>query len=186
MKHHEEVRGIEGRFVHPIYSPRGEIEGFLMATSSGPVQIAFGAKDAFARQFIAGLSDGEQMEVQARRSPPAPHGEGRHPVFEFDRWPDSGSQPRAPQAAKADGVRGRVARFNYARHGEINGVVLETGDFLHLKPDGFERAAIDLGDFVEAHGPVQRLADGGGWVVEVQTLNGKVLRTDRSPRPAPR
>jgi hypothetical protein len=30
---------------------------------------------------------------------------------------------------------GRIERLNYVLHGEVNGGVLDSGDFLHLKPE---------------------------------------------------
>ena len=32
-------------------------------------------------------------------------------------------------------------RLNYAKHGAANGVVLDNGDFVHTRPDGFAALA---------------------------------------------
>ena len=64
-------------------------------------------------------------------------------------------------------VEGVVTRLNYARHGEANGVVLDGGDFLHLKPDGMKRVELKVGQPIKAHGSrisdrVRRSGDRGG------------------------
>jgi hypothetical protein len=35
--------------------------------------------------------------------------------------------------------------LNYALHNEVNGGILESGDFLHLKPEGAAAAGLKLG-----------------------------------------
>ncbi|WP_256220106.1 MULTISPECIES: hypothetical protein [unclassified Variovorax] len=64
-------------------------------------------------------------------------------------------------------------RLNYARHGEANGVVLDTGDFVHTRPDGFERLGLKIGDEVRAEGRAQPLATGEGRVIEAVRVNGR-------------
>jgi hypothetical protein len=73
-------------------------------------------------------------------------------------------------------VDGTVVRFNYARHGQANGVVLDTGDFVHTKPDGLARLALKVGDKVRAEGRSQPLATGQGRVVEAVRVNGQALQ----------
>ena len=72
-------------------------------------------------------------------------------------------------------VTGAVARLNYARHGEPNGVVLGTGDFVHLEPDGMRRLGLQVGDAVTATGEAKPMARGGR-VVEAETVNGVRLK----------
>ena len=88
-------------------------------------------------------------------------------MYDFGRLVsvDGRKQPKAA----ADGgpaVRGTVVRFKYARHGAANGVVLDSGDFIHLKPEGMARAGLRIGDAVQAEGDVRPLATGSGQVIE--------------------
>lgn len=55
-----------------------------------------------------------------------------HPVFGYVRLVSiDGRKPIKRIAAKGAAFTGIVTRFNYARHGEPNGVVLDNGDFIH-------------------------------------------------------
>jgi len=65
---------------------------------------------------------------------------------------------------------------NFARHGEANGVVLDSGDFIHTKPEGMKRLRLKIGDAVEADGDAQRLADDTGWAVDATSVNGRVVK----------
>ena len=65
-----------------------------------------------------------------------------------------------------------MARLNFTRHGEPNGVVLDTGDFVHLKPHGLRAAGLGVGDRVTAAGPAKPLAGGAGRAVEAEEVNG--------------
>ena len=53
--------------------------------------------------------------------------------------------------------------------------MLDTGDFIHTKPDGMARLGLNVGDKVEADGDAQMLSTGKGWAVEATTVNGKAL-----------
>ena len=66
--------------------------------------------------------------------------------------------------------RGRVVRFNYARHGEANGFILESGDFIHTAPKGFKKLKVKVGDVIEAEGEITALFDGRGVVVEAEVV----------------
>ena len=67
-------------------------------------------------------------------------------------------------------------RVNYARHGAANGVILDTGDFIHTRPEGMAKLKLKVGDPVAADGDAQRLADDSGWAVEASMVNGKPVK----------
>ncbi len=165
---------LKGRFRHLVYSPRGEVEGVLITSGDTTAQVVFARHDDGAPQPFTVLHEGQTVEIEATPAAPSPKGEGAHPVYDFGRLlaVDGGPPVEAPAEA-ASGYRGRVERFNYARHGEINGVVLDSGDFLHLKPEGYAALGLAIGDLVEADGDAQALADGRGWAVEASVVNGR-------------
>jgi hypothetical protein len=49
----------------------------------------------------------------------------------------------------AEAVRGTVVRFNFAKHGQASGVVLDSGHFLHTRPDGLRRLGWRIGQNVK-------------------------------------
>ena len=72
-------------------------------------------------------------------------------------------------------ITGIVERLNYVRHGEANGVVLDTGDFIHLKPDGMRQVDLKVGDSVDVDGKVHPM-ELGGRMVEATVVNGVHLK----------
>lgn len=122
---------LRGKVVSHNVSPKGHVEGFLLATADGTVQInlpkhggtppALGSK----HELLGELEDDEYD----------------HPVY---------------RAADADGeVTGKIARLNYALHGEVNGYVLDDDTFVHLKPEGAKKAKLKLGDRIVAKGAIR-------------------------------
>ena len=73
-------------------------------------------------------------------------------------------------------------RLNFARHGEANGVVLDSGHFIHTKPDGMAKLKLEVGDRVEADGEARPLSTGTGQVVEASVVNGKPVGKPKPPK----
>jgi hypothetical protein len=121
---------IEGRVTSFNISPTGEVEGILLACGEKTVQVNF-EKHAEGQ---ARPSLGASIAVHAVLE----EDEHDHPVYRL--------------APEEQTVHGRVARLNYARHGEVNGYVLEDGTFIHLKPEGARRHRVRVGEEVSAEG----------------------------------
>jgi hypothetical protein len=175
---------IEGVFQHVIYSPRGDVEGALLEVSGAPAQLVFERHDEAGAEAFHGVEPGQRVVVEATPQGPSPKGDAEHAVYAFGRLASvNGRKPvrRKPAAAGA-AYNGKVARFNYARHGAPNGVVLDTGDFIHTKPEGLARFKLKIGDTVAADGDAVALSTGGGYVVEATTINGKPVVHAHKPR----
>jgi hypothetical protein len=155
----------EGSLSHFNYSPKGEPEALMLSTSKGLVQINFPA--AQGSTLVARLKEGEKIKVKA--TPLEDTHKSVHPVHQLDEW-ESGSGPVKIHAVIE--VEGTVKRFNYTRHGEVNGVVLESGDFIHLKPHGARAADLTVGSKVKAKGPGHQMGVSGLRVVEAERING--------------
>ena len=169
-----EVWSVEGRFLHPIYSPKGTIEGVMIDSEGALAQFVCDAHDGAASAALAELQAGQAVvarHVQIEQ----PKGEPAHEVYLLERVVSVDGKPAAPRHHRAHAA-GTVVRLNYARHGAPNGVVLDTGDFIHTKPDGLQRLGLKVGDKVKAEGDVRPLATGDGRVVQAHTVNGKPVR----------
>lgn len=165
---------LDARFEHPIYSPKGEIEGVLLSAEGAPVQIVFERHDSESPAAFEGVRPGQTVRVETELLGPSPKGAAEHAVHAFGRLLEvDGRKPSKPSATAAAGYRGTIVRFNYARHGAANGVVLDTGDFIHTKPDGLARLKLKIGAVVTADGDARQLVDGSGWAVEATVVNGK-------------
>lgn len=170
----KQAEAVAGQFQYVIFSPKGAIEGVLLEVEHEPTQIVFARDEAEAPATFESLKKGQTVVVRARRQGASSKGESEHAVFSFVRLVSvDGRKPakRArPQGAAFTGV---VARFNYAKHGEANGVVLDSGDFIHTKPHGLGALKLKVGDSVSADGEARPLAVGRGRVVEATRVNGK-------------
>ncbi len=169
-----DVWSVEGRFQHLIYSPKGAIEGVLIDTDGVPTQFVTDPHDVSIADQFTGLRAGQALVIEGTDPGPSPKGEALHSVYVFERLASvDGKAPKEPQAHGE--VAGTVVRFNYAKHGAANGVVLDSGDFVHTKPDGFDTLDLKIGDKVKAEGAARPLATGTGRVIEAHSVNGKPL-----------
>ncbi len=165
-----ETRTLSGTVRQHNFSPKGEIEGLVLETEAGPVQVNF-PHGPEATELPAPVPGSMVRFVVGADHRAAEHGSGDHPVCEFVADADA-----APEEGGRPATVGVVVRLNYARHGEPNGVVLDTGDFVHLKPHGMRLVPLAIGTRVRAEG-VARPTAAGHRVIEASVVNGiKVAR----------
>ncbi|MFE8645852.1 hypothetical protein ACFX58_12285 [Sphingomonas sp. NCPPB 2930] len=176
--HEIDVWSVEGRFQHLVYSPKGTIEGLLIETDGAPAQFVCDSHDPAATAGLADLKPGQAVVLEGTVAEPSPKGTPAHEVYRLERLVSVDGRPAAPAPTRAD-VAGTVVRFNYARHGAPNGVVLDSGDFVHTRPDGLERLGLKVGDTVEVEGDARPLAGGAGRVVEARAVNGRPVAAPR-------
>lgn len=180
MPHHcadlLDVWSVEGRFRHLIYSPKGAIEGVLIETEGLSAQFVTDVHDPVIALLCAGLREGQSLVVEGTEASPSAKGEAAHIVYRLERLVSiDGRKPR-PARPQDQGVTGTVVRFNYAKHGAANGVVLDYGDFIHARPEGMERLDLKVGDKINAKGAAQWLITGKGRVIEAHRVNGTRIR----------
>ena len=98
--------------------------------------------------------------------------DGSHPVYKFESLADAAGQAiEWPEFDAADTtIKGVVAALHYARHGEPNGVVLETGEFIHLRPHGMALVGLGVGSKISAVG-VERMTVLGTRMLEAHQVN---------------
>ncbi|MBP3956191.1 hypothetical protein J8F10_12945 [Gemmata sp. G18] len=169
-----ESRTLSGTVRQHNFSPKGEIEGLVLETEAGPVQVNF-PHGPRATEFPTPVPGSLIRFVVGADHRAAEHDPGDHPVCEFVA--DADAAP-VPEGGRRPATAGVVIRLNYARHGEPNGVVLDTGDFVHLKPHGMRLVPLALGARVVAEG-ASRPTVTGHRVIEASVVNGvEVVRGD--------
>ena len=167
---------IKGTFTQVVHSPKGGVEGLLMESDGEFVQFVLAKDDGANTALVTSLSVGQRLTIAGELAEPSDKGEGTHAVRSLDKIiAVDGRAPRKTSAA-ADGYSGTIVRFNYARHGAPNGYVLDSGDFIHVKPGGFTKLGLKVGDVLVADGDAHFLATGGGWAVEAVTVNRKSVK----------
>jgi hypothetical protein len=164
------------------FSPKGGVEGFLLHADGKTIQVNVTPDVGFA--VVRGI--GQHVEVTVVPEPAtSKHAKGDHPVYSLVTL--TGADGKALiHAGASDGetatVHGSVKRINYARHGEPNGVILDTGDFVYLKPEGMKSMELKVGDKVTAEG-VSAMMPLGQQVIEAKTVNGTALASKKPGRP---
>lgn len=170
MPHNDKSEILSGRLLRLLFSPKGGIEGLLLEVDSKPLQISMdpGSADAHA------LNDavGKPMEVKAAadRSPKTRHGE--HPVYRLDSITRLAGKVFKSNRPKP--ISGVVADIHYAKHGEPNGVILESGEFIHTRPHGMKQLKLHVGSKVVARGEV-RATVLGTVLIEAREVNRKTI-----------
>jgi hypothetical protein len=71
-------------------------------------------------------------------------------------------------------VEGSVKQLNYGRRGEVDGVILDTGDFVHLDPRSAATLNLAVGQKVVADGTGQPMLSGHN-VIEASNVNGTAI-----------
>lgn len=164
----EQVWSLSGTVSYWVYGPRGEAQGLMLDVDGNAVQFVIAPQEAAQ---LRGLEVGQPVEIEGSFDDHV-KGTREHDVYRFTRL----VLPALDHSDEADGaVTGVVVRINHAKHGEANGVVLDTGDFIHTRPHGFEALGLKLGDLVTAYGERRPLFDGAGCAVEATEVNGVVI-----------
>ncbi|QEL17499.1 hypothetical protein [Limnoglobus roseus] len=164
-------RPVTCRVLHYNFSPKGGLEGLIVEVGGARAQVV--CPPHLGHDLAAAVAEGETVELVLSEAEPSDKGPAAHPVYHLEELPHTDAADEEP------GVKGIVARLNYAKHGEANGVVLDTGDFVHLKPDGMAQLGLKVGDRVKAEGET-RAMDLGGRVVEATAVNGVAVK--RKPK----
>ena len=164
-----------GTFTQIVYSPKGGVEGMLLEVQGRTVQFVLAKDDDAGALLVASIEPGQAVTVNAEPMPPSGKGEGVHPVHALRKIVSIDGKTPKKAAARPAGYAGRIVRLNYARHGAPNGFVLDSGDFVHVKPEGFAKLGLKIGDAVTADGDAHFLSTGGGWAVEATKVNRKAI-----------
>ncbi len=147
------------------FAPKGEVDGLLIDVDGRVVQVNIPPEKARGARQMVGLA----VEMVIGPEPKvADHPKGDHPVHKFVAF--AGESP----AAEPDHEPRPKHGLNYAKHGEANGVVLDTGDFVHLKPDGMKAAGLRVGQEVTARGKATA-SESGKRAIEADVVNGEEI-----------
>ena len=161
---------IHGTCQQLLFSPKGGIEGALVKMQGSVVQVSVRPDQGAALMQLTG--PGRRLRVLAVADHSPKTAAGAHPVFKFESFADvAGQAIDGPEADPGQStIKGVVASWHYARHGEPNGVILETGEFIHLRPHGMAAAGLDIGSRVNAVGEL-RMTVLGTRMLEAHRVN---------------
>ncbi len=183
-KHEPRIEKFHGLLQDFNMSPRGGIEGFVLHSDGQTVQINVTPEVGFAA--VRGINQIVEVTVEPE-SFSGKLGKGDHPVFRLITLTGADGKPLIQAGnAKPEPItlQGVVKRINFARHGAANGVVLENGDFVHVRPDVMKRRNFKSGDPVNVEGTFV-LMPLGQKAIEAKTIVIKAEAPTTEAPPAP-
>lgn len=156
------------------FSPKGVVEGFLLQTDAGTIQVNVTADIGFA--VVRGMGQTVEAVVEPESTKARRSG---HPVYHLVALHTAEGKPlifAEPGNAEDVTVQGTVKRLNYSKNGAADGAILGSGDFVYLKPSGMKHCALKVGDAVTAEGSATRTPLGQR-LIKATTLNGKAIKS---------
>jgi hypothetical protein len=171
---------LEGVVEYLNFSPKGAYEALLIKTAKGQrVQLNF--PPDWSDQVATDLKPGDRITAEVE--PYKDDRPGDHPVYHLHclkgvKGLQLGNTPANP-------IQGKVRRINFAKHGEPNGAVLDSGHFIHLKPAGARLIDLEIGQTLVVEGRYKRRGHGQGQVIEAERVNGIDLADAKNTKVRP-
>ena len=161
---------ISGKVLQYNLSPKGHYEGMLIESNSGTVQVNF-PKDGNSYNPVQ-HKIGKLISIIATSFEEAKERKSEHPVYDFKAM-DGKKDDKNPKLF--DGfIKGKVISLNYALHGEVNGAIIDSGDFVHVKPEGADAIKLKLGQEISVEGK-SRPTSLPHLIIEAHRVNGTDL-----------
>ena len=160
-----------------LFSRTGDIEGVLVSVKGRTVQVSMTIAEGAA--LAETIGPGKRMRLLATAQLFPVPGAAPHPLYKFLSLSDTGGDP-LPLPFTAPGesaLAGQVSAVHYATSGEANGVLLDTGEFIHIGAAGMLIAGLRVGSKVRAIGSMLRTVTGSRMLAAGQ-VNGAPLRQD--------
>jgi len=170
MPPHEKSESLSGHLRQLLFSPKGGIEGLLLQVDSKPLQVSMEPGSVDANVLNDAVGKPIEVKVSADHSPKTK--DGARPVYQLDSITKV-----AGKAFKSNGpqpISGVVANIHYARHGEPNGVILESGEFIHTRPPGMKKLKLQVGSTVVVQGEARTTVLGTA-LIEAREVNRVTL-----------
>jgi len=153
------LKGVVERFNH---SPEGRYEGLLLKSADKVVQVNF--PKPMAAELTKAIATGDQSSVRVV----AEEAKGDHPVYRLQKL----TTAKGGEIAMEQKSEGVVKYLNYSRHGEVNGAVLDNGNFVHLGPKGAKLVKLAIGEKLVVEGTAATMGDGHLVIEDPSEVNG--------------
>lgn len=164
---------LAGKIERYNLAPQGLYDAILLRAGEKLVQVNL--PPDLGGMIALAAPVGSNVQISARPELGMPD----HPVYALASLTAADGHKIDLDARPKDlNVEGVVKQLNYSPVGDVNGVILENGDFVHLGPEG--AAEVKVGQKLTIEGRT-RGASLGGNAIEAQSVNGKAI--PRPPRP---
>ncbi len=160
---------------------RGNIEGILLKSSDRTIQVNFPPDTG---TFIAqSVHAGDEVHLSAIGEMSMPD----HPVYTLVSLTDKDGKAinvPSPENRQSTHIEGTVQALNYGRRGEINGAILDSGDFVMVGPRGAEQLKLAVGQKLTIDGSASPMLQGHN-VIEASKVNDVAIEHPMPPRRGP-
>jgi hypothetical protein len=167
MPHDQKPETLSGRLQQLLFSPKGGIEGLLLSVKSKTIQVSMKQEAVHATALHQAVGKSIVLKASRDHSQKAKH--GAHPVYKLHALTKLAGAV-APSGDGTPAVHGVVAAIHYSKHGHPNGVILESGEFIHTRPPGMQKLKLKVGSKVTAHGEL-RMTMLGTSLIEALEVN---------------
>jgi hypothetical protein len=149
MSHQSKSVTLSGHLQQILFSPKGGVEGLLIKAGEDTVQVSMEPTTANAEALAAAV--GKPIEVKATADHSPKTKDSAHPVYKMHVITKVAGKAFKP-VDEPDRVKGIVNAIHFAKHGEPNGIMLESGEFVHTRPHGMKKLKLKIGAEIVAHG----------------------------------
>ena len=126
-----------------------------------------------------GSPSADRGSPSERGSPSAERGS---PSERGPRSADAGPSRRGERTPeKSETVKGVVKYLNHGPRGEVDGAVLESGDFVHIGPREAEEAKLAVGQEISVEGQSMKMPDGHTMIEHPTKINDKEVNARPGP-----
>jgi len=167
MPSDSKAKTVGGHLQQLLFSPKGGLEGMLITVRNQLLQVSMAPGTADADALSKAV--GRHIEVTALPDHSPKTKEGVHPVFKLISITKVAGKIFKSNPGH-ERVKGIVASIHFAKHGEPNGVILESGEFIHTRPHGMKQLKLRIGSKVVAHGE-RRMTVLGTGLIEAHEVN---------------
>ena len=158
-------------------SPRGIPDGLIIDSDNKSIQVNCGPEIGMALSQVAPQGDSVKITGMSERSAPD------HPVYRLIMLTNSKGQQimlGKPSPATPIHLEGTVKSLNHGPRGEVDGAILESGDFVRVGPQSGEALKLAVGQKLTLDG-TQRPMMLGHNVITPQTVNGFAVMLPTGP-----
>jgi len=173
-------------------SPKGPYDSVLLKNDGKVIQVVFPKESSEA--VVKLIKVGETIESSAVSE----EAKGKHPVFkaqslknakgeklEFaEKAKEPENKPKV-ETPKPTGpvvtLKGKIARLNLTKNGEVNGGILESGDFVHTGPKLAKELNLAVGQEISSEGIASATASGKQVIEKPTRVNGKEIVHEKKP-----
>jgi hypothetical protein len=166
-----EAEKLDGTVTNYNFGHRGEVEGLMIKSGDRTVQVNLPPDMAAAVAQVAAVGSEVHLTADAERGP------SDHPVYRFKsiKADDHELKVPGPEDEKFVHVEGSIKQLNYGRRGDMNGVILNTGDMIEFGPAA-RSLKLEVGQKIAADGAAHPMLTSGHQSIRAEALDGKPLR----------